>query len=213
MFVKIIIIGDSMDNELFLNQYKNIYNSLTYFSFKGNILVLEYNNTILETPLNYTSLSNLNNSVFMQNPIDIFNIIHMLELLYKKELNDTEVQFITNYIKAYLDLNDLALEGQNDQQERLWCLSIPVYSSYDPKVYANPGAQIIQNETTNHIEDRQSGKSNSNVQKLVLSNPNMPSTYDDTLHSFEKAGFTTILLIAGTIAATCIYIAYFIVGA
>ena len=40
-----MIIGDNMNNEMFLKQYQNLYESLQYFSINENKLILNYEGT------------------------------------------------------------------------------------------------------------------------------------------------------------------------
>ena len=133
----------------------------------------------------------------------------MLELLPKSNLTDKEILFIETYTNKYLKLNDTAIENNNIDNNLVWCFSIPIYSSYDPNYINSETSSIIQkiiNEHSNNIEN-----SKSNHPRLVLTNPQFQVIKEeDNLANIEKAGFTTIFIIAGAIISTCIYIIYFI---
>lgn len=199
-----------MNNEIYLNQMKNTYESLRYFSIEGNLLVLKLETTY-KIPFTNVNLTTLNQNLFTLDPSEIFHILYMLQLLPQKEISTQEEAFINQYVTRYLKLNDMALTESNLDTNLIWGLSIPIYSSYDPEYINNPGCQIIQNTINNHSEEIENSKGKH--PRLVLTNPNFEQTYDEVeLTSFEKAGFTTLLLIWSTVAATCAYIAYFIIS-
>ncbi len=198
-----------MNNKEYLEMAKNRYGSLKYFTIEGNVLFL--NN--FKIPLINVQLSSLNPSLFELNPTEIFQIIYMLELLYKPVINEEEKKFIFNYVTAYLKLNDAALEGQNVNNNELWCLSIPIYKSYDSELIQNGGSMAIQEQMNNHNNEIETGRGNHMA--LVLTNPNLPNgsyplNTNDSIEDLTRAGFTTIILIAGAVALTCLYIAFFI---
>lgn len=196
-----------MENVLFLKQLQNSYDSLKYFSITNNRLILHLDKDYI-IPLIHTKLINLNPNLFLLTPQDIFHIIYMLELLYKTNLNDSEIKFIENYTNKYLKMNDLAIENNQIDKNMVWCFSIPIYSSYDPIYIENPCSKIIQKLLNNHTEEIENSKGLH--PKLILSNTNFQIAEDDNLANFEKAGFTTLFLITGAVVATCIYIIYFI---
>ena len=198
-----------MNNEVYLNQMKNTYESLKYFSIDGNYLVLTLETTY-RIPISNINLSTLNQNLFILDPSEIFHIIYMLQLLPQPEISPEEENFIKQYVTRYLKLNDMALTESNLDTNLIWGLSIPIYSSYDPECINNPGSQIIQNIINNHSEEIENSKGKH--PRLVLTNPNFENTSNEVqLTPFEKAGFSTLLIIWSTVAATCAYIAYFII--
>ena len=96
-----MIIGDNMNNEMFLKQYQNLYESLRYFSIKENVLILNHEGTYT-LPLINVSLANINPNLFILKPNEIFHVIRALELLYKQELTENDMIFLKNYVKAVL---------------------------------------------------------------------------------------------------------------
>lgn len=199
-----------MNNEIYLNQLKNTYESLRYFSIEGDLLILKLETTY-KIPFTNVSLINLNHNLFVLDPSEIFHILYMLQLLPKQEITKEEENFIAQYVNRYLKLNDIALTEANLDTNLIWGLSIPIYSSYDPECINNPCCKIIQNIINNHSEEIENSKGKH--PRLVLTNPKFENTTNDVeLTPFEKAGFTTLLLIWSTVAATCAYIAYFIIG-
>ena len=87
-----------MNNETFLNQIKSSYPSLDKLEFQGNFLIYNGEET-LKTPVYYTYLANLNPNIFLLDAKDIFEIICLLELLYKVNLNEDGIKFIRKYSK------------------------------------------------------------------------------------------------------------------
>ena len=110
----------------------------------------------------------------------------------------------------------MRLENQTIDENEVNCLSIPIYTSYDPKYIDKPASIIINELLNNHSQEIESGKSN--VQTLALRPNNIPNTIiredfeDSPLNDFGKAGFTTIILIVGAVVLTSLYIAFFIIG-
>ncbi len=200
-----------MDNELFLQNAKNTYETLNYFTIKNNMLILNYNGTYM-VPIKYTDLSKLNTNIFLLNPHEIINLIYMLELLHNNTLTEQEKTFINGYVKNYLKINDDVLNGNDKLQMTSYLLSIPIYTAYDPSFINTEPSILIQNIINEHSESLNSGKSK--YPKLVLKNDNFIPIEDenDLLNEFGKAGFTTIILISTAIIATCLYIAFFIVN-
>lgn len=199
-----------MDNEMYLNQMKNTYESLRYFSIKENFLTLNLETTY-RIPFSNVNLATLNQNLFILDPSEIFHILYMLQLLPQQEITKEEETFINQYVTRYLKLNDMALTESNLDTNLIWGLSIPIYSSYDPDCINNPACQIIQHIINNHSEEIENSKGKH--PRLVLTNPNFENTSNEVeLTSFEKAGFTTLLLIWSSVAATCAYIAYFILS-
>lgn len=199
-----------MNNEIFLNQMKNLYESLNYFSFEGNILVLNYNG-IYKIPFNNVQLSNIDPNLFLLSPNEIFHILRMLELLPKKELNQDEIDFAIQYVNRYLTMNDLSLEKDDIDKNKVWCFSIPIYSSYYPEYINNPISNIIQNIINNHSNEIENSKGNH--PRLVLTNPNFEQvSTTDYMTDLGKAGFTTLIIIATAVVSTILYIANFIIG-
>ena len=198
-----------MENEVFLKQMQNFYDSLKSFSIIDNKLIFHHNKEY-KFNLTYTKLANLNRNLFLLNSLDIFHIIYMLELLPKTNLTDEEILFVESYTKKYLKLNDLALENDKIDKNVVWGFSIPIFSSYDKEYLDSPCSKTIQRIIINHSKDIEN--SQDKHPRLVLTNPNFLQNEenDNNLANIEKAGFTTLFLIASAISATCLYIIYFI---
>ena len=198
-----------MDNEEYLKLLQNSYDSLKDFSINDNRLILHLDKEY-KIHLTYTKLSDLDPDLFLLKPKDILHIIYMLELLPKNNLNDNEIKFINDYTKYYLEMSTLSLDNNQIDQKLVWGFDIPIYSSYDPNYIHTPCSKIIQELLNKHIDEIENNFSN--TPRLVLTNPNFKIEQEfDPVESFEKAGFTTLFLIAGAIISTCIYIIYFIV--
>lgn len=197
-----------MDNKLYIEQMKNYYDSLKYFNVENNKLILNYNG-YYKIPLIYTNLQLLNTNLFILNPIEIFQIIYMLELLNKNNLKQNEIDFINNYTKKYLTLkNNNTIENNTDYDNRIWCLSMPVYRSYDEKYINNEGSKIIQNIIQENNKEIENG--HSKEPKLVLKNPNFALIEEESnFENFKNAGFTTLMLIVSAIISTLTYIIFF----
>ena len=200
-----------MSNEEYLKYLQNYNDNAKLFQIQNNILILNYNGSF-KMPLTHTNLSVLNPSIFNIDPRETFQIIYVLELLYKPNLSESEINFITNYTQKYLSLNDSVLENDSDDKERVWCLSIPIYKAYDPVFINTPCAITINDVINNHSEIIESGKGKH--KRLVLENKNIPTIIDEEENlpiNMEKAGFISLLFIVGAVIATVSYIAYFIV--
>ncbi len=197
-----------MDNKYFLDNLKNTYESLRFFNVEDGFLVLNYNGTF-KFKLEHIILSNLNPNLFLITPTEIFQVIYVLELLFKNALTDSEIKFIESYTNKYLHLSTDALNNNEFDANRLWCLSIPIYTAYDDMFTQTPGSQIIQNGLNKQTADINSGKS---LQpKLVLIKDDLPNLEDDdAMKNFAQAGFTTLILVATTITLTVLYIIYFV---
>lgn len=199
-----------MNNEIFINEMKNYYESLQYFNLENNYLVLNYEG-IFKIPFVNVTLSSLNPNLFSLDPKEIFHILYMLELLPKDTLNNNEVEFINGYVSRYLKINDLALENDGMDSNLAWGLSIPIYTSYDPLYLNKPGSKIIEDSLNSHTENLSEGRGNH--QKLVLLKNDNFSTIseDEPITNLAQAGFTTLVLIFIAVAATVLYIANFII--
>lgn len=209
-----------MSNEAFLNQMQNMYDSLQSFSIENNILFYKENpnSNPFSITINNIYLPNLNPSLFLLKPTEIFHTLFMIELLPKTELTQYEINFINSYVNKYLAWNDKALELNNGdvQNEELNNLNvalngfkIPIYLAYDPQYENSATGLLIQEIMNNHMQEMEQGKGNQ--LKLVRINQNV---IPEENNNFElaQAGFSTLILIASAVAATCMYIAYFILG-
>jgi len=157
-----------MSNEEFLNQIQHMYDSAQYLNLENNLLTLNYNGTNTITLTN-VSLTNLNPNLFLLQPDEIFDTLHILDILPKQEINDYESTFINNYVNKYLELNDKALEHSKDIEAnedleelntKLNGLKTPIYLAYDPQ-YENTAASIlIQELMNNHIQEIEHGRGN-----------------------------------------------------
>ena len=205
-----------MNNEVILKNLQTSYDSLKYFNIKNNILYFKDGENIYTLPLQSTNLIALSSNLFLLKPRDIYRIIFLLELLNKDSLTENDIEFIRQYTNKYLKLETMRLENQTIDENEVNCLSIPIYTSYDPKYIDKPASIIINELLNNHSQEIESGKSN--VQTLALRPNNIPNTIiredfeDSPLNDFGKAGFTTIILIVGAVVLTSLYIAFFIIG-
>ncbi len=203
-----------MDNERSLNNLKKIFPNLQYFYLANNILTLNYNGHF-EMPLISTNLSLLNPNLYYLKPNEIFQVIYVLELLYKNSLSEKEASFILDFTNMYLNLNDLIKSGTlKNEEARVWCLGIPIVKSYENIFVNNPASKIIAEVVNNHEDEIISGKNKQ--PRLVRTNDSvvnfMPAEPDLNLIDYGKAGFTTLLLIGGAIVFSVIYVTYFIIG-
>lgn len=200
-----------MSNEEYLKYLQNYNDNAKLFQIQNNVLILNYNGNF-KMPLIHINLSDLNPSIFNIDPRETFQIIYVLELLYKQNLSEGEINFITNYTQKYLSLNDSVLENDSDDKDRVWCLSIPIYKAYDPMFIENYSAKLISNIINNHSEIIESGKSKQ--KRLVLENKNIPTIFDEEDNlpiSMEKAGFISLIFIVAAVIATVSYITYYII--
>lgn len=200
-----------MSNEEYLKYLQNYNDNAKLFQIHTNSLILNYNGTF-KMPLTHTTLNELNPNIFNLDPRETFQIIYVLELLYKEKLSEGEINFVTNYTQKYLSLNDSVLENDSNDKDRVWCLSIPIYKAYDPMFIETPTAITINKVINNHSEIIESGKG---MQKrLVLENKNIPTIFDEEDNlpiNMEKAGFISLLFIVGAVIATVSYITYYII--
>jgi hypothetical protein len=196
-----------MTNELYLNQIKPTYESLQNFQIHNNTLYFKDDTTYV-LPLQTVKLYELNNNLFLLKPRNIYRIIYLLELFPKPELTDGDVKFIEAYVQRYLENEDRRLKGEEVDETELFQLGIPIYKSYDPIYIESKTSQVIQNVINNHSSSMEQSRG----PKLVLANPTFKGTTDEDnyLANLEKAGFTTIFLIAAAIILTSLYIAFFV---
>jgi len=202
-----------MNNSEYLLQLQNSYESLKNFSINDNKLYFKTDKMCMIT-LNNVNLSSLNPNIFLLKPEEIFHILYAIELLPNNNITNEEEEFLKNYTQRYLKINDRALQENDVDTNLLSSLSIPIYLSSDPYYEQYPSSKLIQNILNIHNEDLENGRGNH--KRLVLelhSNPNFIQEFEeDNIRNFEKAGFTTLLLIASTVIATCSYIIYFIIN-
>lgn len=198
-----------MDNSLILENLKKRYPNLKDFMIRDNQLIFNGNNINNIENINF---NNINEYIFLLGPNQIIQIINMYILLNKNNLNDDEKQYIINFMNEYYKIKDYNLEGNNTNELYLFCLELLINDSYNLASLNMPGALLIEDIIERKNNELSSGKSNS--AKLILkkeSNPDflIPEEYDNS-KEFEKAGFTTILLITITAISTLLYIAFFI---
>lgn len=200
-----------MDNESFFKNLRLSYDSLNYFVINNNTLYYKNNDKIYSLPLTNINLSNLNPNIYLLSPNNIFRILYTLEILRKDEITDNETNYIVQYVNSYLKAEKERIENNSNNENELMCLSIPIYSSYDPELINKPASKIIQEQLNNYTDEMESGKSHG--QKLVLTNPNFPVTHDETdITDLGKAGYTVTMLIVITVILTSLYIAFFILN-
>ena len=89
-----------MSNQDFLINYQNRYESLKYFTINNNTLILKDNGVFMQD-ISHTNLARLNPNLFLLSPVEIYQIIYMLELLYKNNLSEYEINFANTYINNY----------------------------------------------------------------------------------------------------------------
>lgn len=197
-----------MNNEEFINYYKNTYTSLKYFTIKDNRLILSLDTTYI-IPFNHIYFSQLNSLIFALDPIELFQTLYLLELFYKQDLEPQEINFITSYVNKYIRLNDSLLSNERSDNTRINALSIPIYTSYNEEYQNTACSMLIQNILNNHQEELEKGSSKGT--KLVLSNPHFKGTMEEEedYKYLEKAGYTVIFLITSAVIATALYIAFF----
>lgn len=198
-----------MNNDMFIKQMKNYYESLQFFSIENGYLTLSYEGTY-KIPFISVNLSLLNPNLFSLDPKEIFHILYMQELLFKENLNQNEIEFIKGYLTRYLKLNDMALENENMDSNLVWGLSIPIYTSYDPLFIDKPASKLIEEQINMHSDNLVEGRSNQ--QRLVLmKNDNFTTIVEEEpLSNLAQAGFTTLLLIFSAVTITVLYILNFI---
>jgi len=202
-----------MNNIDFIFENQNQYDSLKFLSIKDNKLILNKDG-IFMIPFSNVQLTNLNPNIFLLDPKELFHTLYMLELLPKNDINQNEEIFIKSYTERYLKLNDRALQESDINQDFVTYIGTPITLSYDPLYENLPCSKIIKNILDTHNNELENGRSNQ--KKLILipnQNPNfIQELPEDNIRNFEKAGFSTLLLIGSAVALTCIYIAYFIIG-
>ena len=204
-----------MDNDTIFITLQNSYDSLKYFNVKNNILYFKDNEHIYNLPLNIVNLYTLNNNLFLLKPRDIYRIIYLLELLEKENITENDIEFIKQYTEKYIKLEQSRIEKDNNHdidENEVSSFSIPIYTSYDPRFANKPTSKIIDELLYKHTKQIEEGTSKG--QKLVRINPNFPKEDEQNnyLSDFGKAGFTTLLLIIGTVIITSLYIAYYVIG-
>ncbi len=203
-----------MNNEEYLKKFQSIFPNLQFFRIENNTLILEYDG-FFKMPLIHVNLSLLNPNLFYLSPKEIFQVIYILELLYKNNLSEQEQAFIISFMNMYLTLNDFVKSHNKEEEEmHLSSLGIPVLISYEEGFINNPASKIIQVMINNHDNEILSGKNKQ--PRLVRTNETManfmPVEEDLNFIDYGKAGFTTLILIGGAIISTVLYITSFIIG-
>ncbi len=203
-----------MNNEEYLKKLQSIFPNLQFFKIENNILILEYDG-LFKMPLIHLNLSLINPNLFYLNPKEIFQVLYILELLYKNSLTEQEQAFIMSFMNMYLSLNDFVKSHNSENEEmHVSSLGIPVLYSYEEAFTNNPASQIIQTMINNHDNEILSGKNKQ--PRLVRTNETManfmPVEEDLNFIDYGKAGFTTLLLIGGAIVSSIFYITSFIIG-
>lgn len=202
-----------MDNNVYLNQIKPLYESLKYFDIKNNCLILSAKQTFI-IPLLHTNLSTINKDVFLSSPSEIFHFIQMNELLYKNELTEKELNYIRDFTNRYLKLKNDYSEGLEINNNTLWCFELLISKSFEESFINNPASKEICSVIDNSNKQLESGLGTSMRLVLVKDGNNNFETVEEinNIKNFEKAGFTTLFLIASSVILTCLFIAFFIIG-
>ena len=202
-----------MRNEDILKNLQNSYENLQFFSIQNNMLTLNLNNENYAMPLINVNLGSINPNLFLMQPKEIYQVIYMLELLYKDTLTEFEGSFISHYMDNYLKIHEAFTSGDANYEFLDTMFGMPISISYDAYFQTKPGFALINDKINNYDSLMVSGKSNGKT--LVLTNPNGFYKVDETpllddIRKYTNAGFTLFLLVAGTIVATCLYIIFFI---
>ena len=200
-----------MDNELFLQKYRDIYESLQAFSIQDNTLILNYNGVFMMN-ISHIKLSSLNTNLFLLSPTEIYQVLYMLELLYNDQVTNYEINFVTSYVNNYLNLNDSLLsngENTKDLEQKTNILGIPIYTSYDEGFNDKPVSNLVKDLLNKHMNDLENGQSKG--QRLVRINPNV-ITEETDFDYLKNAGFTALALILLGVITTTAYIFYFVIN-
>ena len=212
IFVKIIIIGDnSMNNEVYFKQIKPFYNSLKYFDVKNNYLILHTTQDFI-LPLIKTNLELINKDIFLAQPNEIFHFFQMHELLYKQELTEKEIAYISDFTNKYLQLKNNNNEGKDINNITLWCIELLISIAFRDEFINNPASQKIISLIDNFNKELESGL-NTSVKLVLTKNGNQNFLIEeeiDNIKNFEKAGFTTLFIVIITVVLTCLFLAFFI---
>ena len=201
-----------MNKQEDLLELQRSFESLKYFILEYNNLILNYNG-IFKMPLNHIILKSINSNLFKLDPPEIFQVIYMLELLYKTTLTEEEINFIIQYTNNYLILNDSVLEGNKALQTKVWCLGIPINLAYDQNFVNLQAALIIDKLNANHSQNLENGYNKG--QKLELINKKIPIIHDEEKNYAQvlgNTGFVSLLLLISGIVATVAYVTYFIIS-
>ncbi len=194
-----------MNKENYFNYLKQNYESLKDFSFDSNENKLIYSKYKIR--LKNIDLFALDFKLFNNTPDVIFNVIYLLELapyisdILDKEDNEDNHSYIDNYIDTYIFINDLAVQNNSLPNDVIYKINYPIQKMFLDK-YKDSYALKRFNEKM----DEHNGKSRG--QRLVLVNPNFEMVKENSpIDDIAKAGFASILLIAGAIVITCVYVA------
>ena len=197
-----------MSNELYFHSIKDNYENLKSFSINKNTLYFKDNKTFMLI-LSHLTLANINPKLFLLEPREIYRVLYLLELLPHKDINENDKKFINEYVKKYLESEEKKLSNEEIEHYLVDSLGMPIYYSDDPALANTPTSLEIHKILDEHRKEIEGGKNMG--PKLVLTNSNFDLIPEETpIIDATKAGFATILLIAGTVVATCIYIAIFI---
>lgn len=203
-----------MSNEVFLETYKNSFESLKYFSIKDNTLILNYNGVFM-MGISHINLAMLNTNLFLLTPEEIYQTLYMIELLYRDNVSSYETNFATSYVNNYLALNDNVLSNTGDDtgllELRVSILGMPISLAYEDSFNNKPISTLIQNTLNNHTNDLESGKSKG--PKLVRLNPN-GTIYENEneLEYLKSAGFTALFLIILGVLLTVGFVFFFVIN-
>lgn len=200
-----------MDNKDFLENLKKSYQNLSYFTIENNSLILNLDKKY-KIPLIYTRLDSINNFIFYLNPKEILQLLYIYELVQKDNLQNNEKEIIKSFMNEYLKLKNTNLNENKFNERLLFCIELLINDCYSLTNNNREGAIYLISLIDEYDKTNNSGKSNDHA--LVLKkndNPNFLIENEiDEVKEFEKAGFSTILLITLGIVGTLTYIAFFI---
>ena len=200
-----------MNNEVYFKQIKPFYNSLKYFDVKNNYLILHTTKDFV-LPLIKTNLELINKDIFLAQPNEIFHFFQMHELLYKQELTEKEIAYISDFTNKYLQLKNNNNEGKDINNITLWCIELLISIAFRDEFINNPASQKIISLIDNFNKELESGL-NTSVKLVLTKNGNQNFLIEeeiDNIKNFEKAGFTTLFIVIITVVLTCLFLAFFI---
>lgn len=216
-----------MSNNEYLIYLQKQHESMRYFQMQGNKLILSINRrendsvktdylTILIDHLNLALLDQMNPSLFYQNPLDIYSILTLLELFYKVQLTNQDLNYIHSYVSDFIKIqspliNNTTNDGNNMNYIRCTCLEMPIVLADNPSFENSPCAIEIRKMLNANLENVTSGKGN--CVRLVRTKGDFDYSDEDEIEDMtkivEKAGFTTISIIVLGVVLACSYLIYF----
>lgn len=188
---------------------KEKYPSLQYFNYQNGTLSLEQNNQIFSVKLDNfhvfyeNNYERINPNLFLLNPIEIFNIIKMIELLHHINLNNSEEDFVKSYITDYLNLTETGLKKE--------CLKRPIdYCDYFPSSPVRAIIKEVKEARNNPRGKTHQGPKLVKILSLKGTHEYIEDENKELPPSNIPTGFATILLIIAIIIITITFITLYI---